>query len=109
MSLRRKFKFLIEPTFDLVGTVQIDFITMDGYGFDYVMVFAAETPGMMTPIATKVIRKIIAAGLRVRVHFSNSEEEIFCEIRAPVERLMRFADQVSANPRQFSACFTGRV
>lgn len=77
------------------GNAQGDFISKDGYGFDYVMVFKADRAGYMTNSATTTIRQIVAAGLRVRVYFSSSEREIFCELRAPVERLMQFADQVT--------------
>lgn len=58
------------------------------------MVFKAEEVGGMSEIASTTIRQIIAAGLKVRVYFSATKKEIFCEMRAPVERLMQFADQV---------------
>ncbi|CAN0077413.1 unnamed protein product [Scytosiphon promiscuus] len=74
---------------------EMEYIAADGYGFDYVMVFKAETAGVITEYATKTIQKIMAAGFKVRVYFSCSKEEIFCEMRAPVERLMQFADQVN--------------
>lgn len=74
--------------------MKAEFIDADGYGFDYVMVFNAEEVGVMSEVAAQTIRQIIAAGLRVRVYFSASKEEIFCEMRAPVDRLMQFADQV---------------
>lgn len=74
--------------------LQIEYIAADGYGFDYVMVFKLERAGVMTDYATQTVKKIIAAGFKVRVYFSCSKEEVFCEMRAPVERLMQFADQV---------------
>lgn len=58
------------------------------------MVFKTEQAGVVTEYANKTIRQIIAAGFKVRVYFSCSKEEIFCEMRAPVERLMQYADQV---------------
>lgn len=73
---------------------QIEYIAADGYGFDYVMVFKLEKAGVMTDYATGTVKKIMAAGFKVRVYFSCSKEEVFCEMRAPVERLMQFADQV---------------
>lgn len=76
-------------------TMQTEHIAADGYGFDYVMVFKAEQEEVVTDFADKAVRQIIAAGLTVRVYFSSSGKEIFCEMRAPVERLMQFADQVS--------------
>lgn len=72
----------------------MEYIAADGYGFDYVMVFKAETAGVITDYATETIKRIMAAGFKVRVYLSCSKEEIFCEMRAPVERLMQFADQV---------------
>ncbi|CAM9137002.1 unnamed protein product [Hapterophycus canaliculatus] len=72
----------------------MEYIAADGYGFDYVMVFKAESAGVITHYATETIKRIMAAGFKVRVYFSCSKEEIFCEMRAPVERLMQFADQV---------------
>lgn len=74
--------------------VQMEYIAADGYGFDYVMVFKLQKAGVMTDYATETVKKIMAAGLKVRVYFSCSKEEVFCEMRAPVERLMQFADQV---------------
>ena len=74
---------------------QIEHVAAEGYGFDYVMVFKAEEAGVMTEYAGKAIRQIIAAGLTVRVYFSVSGRDIFCEIRAPVQRLRQFADQVT--------------
>lgn len=74
--------------------MQFDYINMDGYGFDFVMVFKTEIAGTMTEYANTTIRHIIAAGVTVRVYFSCNEQEIFCEMRAPVERLKQFADQV---------------
>lgn len=71
-----------------------EYIAEDGFGFDYVMVFKAEQAGVVTEMARSTIRQIMAAGLDVRVYFSYSKEEIFCELRAPVERLMEYADQV---------------
>lgn len=59
------------------------------------MVFKADQEEVVTDFADKAVRQIIAAGLTVRVYFSSSGKEIFCEIRAPVERLMQFADQVN--------------
>lgn len=58
------------------------------------MVFKADEVGCISDIASSTIRQIIAAGLKVRVYFSATKKEIFCEMRAPVERLMEFADQV---------------
>lgn len=58
------------------------------------MVFKAEQAGVMTEMARDTIRQIMAAGLDVRVYFSCSKEEIFCEMRASVDRLMEYADQV---------------
>ncbi|CAN0348864.1 unnamed protein product, partial [Laminaria digitata] len=58
------------------------------------MVFKAEEAGVVTEYANKAVRRIIAAGLTVRVYFSLSGRDIFCEIRASVERLRQFADQV---------------
>eukprot|EP00904_Undaria_pinnatifida_P001459 jgi/Undpi1/11313/HiC_scaffold_30.g13611.m1 len=58
------------------------------------MVFKADQEEVVTDFADKAVRQIIAAGLTVRVYFSSSGKEIFCEIRAPVERLMQFADQL---------------
>ena len=82
-----------------VRTTQMDHIAADGYGFDYVMVFKAEQEEVVTGFADKTVRQIIAAGLTVRVYFSSSGKEIFCEIRAPVERLKQFADQVNLRNR----------
>eukprot|EP00752_Nemacystus_decipiens_P016452 g14707.t1 len=74
---------------------EMEYIAADGYGFDYVMVFKLERAGIMTEYATVTVKKIMAAGFKVRVYFSCSKEEVFCEMRAPVERLMQFADQVN--------------
>ncbi|CAM9560241.1 unnamed protein product, partial [Laminaria digitata] len=71
----------------------MEHIKADGYGFDYVMVFKAEKEEVVTDFADKAVRQIMAAGLTTRVYFSSSGKEIFCEIRAPVERLKQFADQ----------------
>lgn len=71
-----------------------EYIAEDGFGFDYVMVFKAEQAGVITEMARSTIRQIMAAGLDVRVYFSYSKDEIVCELRAPVERLMEYADQV---------------
>lgn len=73
---------------------QEELVAADGYGFDYVMVFKAEPAGAMTTYSDRVVRQIMAAGLTARVYLSYNKEEIFCEIRASVERLMQFADQV---------------
>lgn len=59
------------------------------------MVFKVEDAGVITDMASKTIRQIIAAGLKVRVQFSASKEDLFCEIHAPLERLKQFANQVS--------------
>lgn len=77
----------------------MEYIAADGYGFDYVMVFKLERAGVMTEYATQTVKKIMAAGFKVRVYFSCSKEEVFCEMRAPVERLMQFADQVQTDNR----------
>lgn len=82
-----------------VRTTQMQHIAADGYGFDYVMVFKAQKEEVLTTFADKAVRQIMAAGLSVRVYFSSSGKEIFCEIRAPVERLKQFADQVKFRPR----------
>eukprot|EP00903_Cladosiphon_okamuranus_P009327 g8896.t1 len=74
---------------------EMEYIAADGYGFDYVMVFKLERAGVMTDYATETVKRIVAAGFKVRVYFSCSKEEVFCEMRAPVERLMQFADQVN--------------
>lgn len=80
-------------------TAQMQHIAADGYGFDYVMVFKAEQEEVLSTFADKAVRQIIAAGLTVRVYFSSSGKQIFCEIRAPVDRLKQFADQVKFRPR----------
>ncbi|CAM9964474.1 unnamed protein product, partial [Ectocarpus fasciculatus] len=74
---------------------EMEYIAADGYGFDYVMVFKLARVGVMTDYATETIKKIMAAGFKVRVYFSCSKEEVFCEMRASVERLMQYADQVN--------------
>ncbi|CAM9173805.1 unnamed protein product, partial [Pylaiella littoralis] len=74
---------------------EAEYIAADGYGFDYVIVFKAERAGVMTAYATETVKRIVAAGFEVRVYFSCSREEVFCEMRATVERLMQFADQVN--------------
>lgn len=81
----------------------MEHIAADGYGFDYVMVFKAEQAEVLTDFADKAVRQIIAAGLTVRVYFSSSGKEIFCEIRAPVDRLKQFADQVKFLYRTIAA------
>lgn len=58
------------------------------------MVFKTDEKGVMNEYSEKTIRQIIAAGFRVRVYFSCGRDEIFCEMRAPVERIVQFADQV---------------
>ena len=78
-------------------TLQMEYIAADGYGFDYVMVFKLEKVGVMSDYATETVKRIMAAGFKVRVYFSCSKEEVFCEMRAPVERLMQFADQVNVH------------
>ncbi|CAM9118497.1 unnamed protein product [Ectocarpus sp. 13 AM-2016] len=74
---------------------EMEYIAADGYGFDYVMVFKLSRVGVMTDYATETIKKIMAAGFKVRVYLSCSKEEVFCEMRASVERLMQYADQVN--------------
>lgn len=59
------------------------------------MVFKVEEAGVISDVASKMICQIIAAGLKVRVKFSASKEDLFCEIHAPLERLKQFADLVS--------------
>lgn len=80
--------------------LQAEYIAADGYGFDYVIVFKAERAGVMTAYATETVKRIVAAGFEVRVYFSCSREEVFCEMRATVERLMQFADQVRTDDVQ---------
>lgn len=58
------------------------------------MVFKAVESGVMSELTTQSIRQIIAAGFMVRVYFGASGHEVFCEMRAPMERLKEFADKV---------------
>ncbi|CAM9527235.1 unnamed protein product, partial [Discosporangium mesarthrocarpum] len=66
----------------------------DGYGYDYVMVFPVESKGEMTKFAISTVQQINRAGLQTRVYFGVQNNEMFVEMRAPLERLMKFADQV---------------
>ncbi len=83
------------PRYDCIRLMlQMEYIAADGYGFDYVMVFKLDKVGVISDYATETVKRIMAAGFKVRVYFSCSKEEVFCEMRAPVERLMQYADQV---------------
>lgn len=61
------------------------------------MVFKTKKDGVMTKYTSETIDKMKGAGLDLRIYFSTSEKEVFCEMRASVERLMKYADQVLVN------------
>jgi hypothetical protein len=76
--------------------------------FDYVMVFGMLDPCdplmdmIQSPEAKTAIYQMLEAGLEVFPYLSCQKDELYCLIRAPLEKLREFAD-VSDYPMAVSA------
>eukprot|EP01039_Chlorochromonas_danica_P003566 gene3566-3905_t len=72
-----------------------------GYSWDYVMVFKVHGEGSrltkaQEEMSTKaILQRLSDAGLQTKLFYSVQNDELYCKIRAPYERLLREADRVN--------------
>lgn len=73
----------------------------NGYSWDYVMVFKVYrqdeeiSDHQRHCSMKKVLAKLAKGGLETRLFYSCQHDEVYCKIRAPLERLMREADRIN--------------
>eukprot|EP00904_Undaria_pinnatifida_P001081 jgi/Undpi1/10974/HiC_scaffold_30.g13275.m1 len=67
--------------------------TRYGYSWDLCMIFPTEAPEGVPP-ASECIKRLHMAGLETFLYYSVQGDEIVCKIRAPLERLARYASDV---------------
>lgn len=64
-----------------------------GYSWDLCLIFPTEAPQGVPP-ATEIVERLHVAGLETFLYYSVQRDEIVCKIRAPLERLARYASDV---------------
>jgi hypothetical protein len=77
----------------------------EGYGYDFVMVFKVWTEDdKLTAYQKKnnlrdIVRRLNRGGLQTFLYFSVTKDEVYCKIRAPLERLKQEGDRIDYNVR----------
>jgi len=81
------------------GTITAEEMEDEGYGFDYVMVFKVWgdadtlTPYQQTNNIRGIVQRLNAGGLQTFLHFSSTKDEVYCNIRCPLDRLQAEAER----------------
>lgn len=79
-----------------------DFRAINGYSWDYVMVFQVYKADRKLSQAQEdpknsikgVVSRLADAGLETKLYYSVQNDEVYCKIRANLKRLMKEADRV---------------
>lgn len=80
-----------------------DFRSVNGYSWDYVMVFKIYkemehlTEEQVKFSVKKILTQLTDGGLELRLFYSYEHKEIYCKIRASLNRLKKEADRVNLN------------
>mmetsp|Transcript_1336 Transcript_1336/g.1776 ORF Transcript_1336/g.1776 Transcript_1336/m.1776 type:complete len:861 (+) Transcript_1336:116-2698(+) len=75
-----------------------EFTEKYGYCWDYCMIFPTmplqpgETLRQPTELCRQSVKKLQEAGLETKCFYSFANDEVYCKIRAPLDRLEAFAD-----------------
>lgn len=91
----------IEKAMKLRSELADDFRKINGYSWDYVIVYKVREPmeklsKYQKDFTLKVIQdRLGAAGLECKLFFSAQNDEVYCKIRAPQARLYQEADRLN--------------
>ena len=81
------------------GAITAEEMEDEGYGFDYVMVFKVWgdadvlTKYQQINNIRSIVQRLNAGGLQTFLHFSSTKDEVYCNIRCPLERLQAEAER----------------
>lgn len=98
---KKKMKARITRALEKRKKVRDPFRSLNGYSWDYVMVFnIAKVGDKMTEAQEQmslrvIIERLANAGLQTKMFYSTQHDEVYLKIRCPIKRLMIEADRVN--------------
>jgi hypothetical protein len=98
---KKMMKDRVDKAIQQRNEVKDPFRTVNGYSYDYCMVFKVHGVDEKLSAIQKekslkfILHKLADAGLTTKMFYSVQNDEVYCKIRAPVKRLMKEADRVN--------------